>query len=827
MSLLARIGSNLSIRVRASALPYALAALVALGAAGCGGLQLGPAYPRDQVDQFHALARGIQADTSSVSGSLSDLRARLQGIAAGDPSTAVRQLALLTKEIKSVGQRLSGAVGKAAQLVSSGEKIIKTAPQKYGGPMVLHLPRKMELLTEAMGWLVELPGTGAGLVRQSVALTVCASDLLGGTSPPRCDGEDVADVAVQSPPPAQVVAVATDEDDGPGEIAVSYVTVPAGETVNFAGMVRDEYGNPVNLDLHWEVVAGGGIIDGEGQFTASIIAGSYARTVVATAAGIEAYYSIRVMPGPPVSVTHITPNETELKPGQRIRVSADVTDSHGNVTGAEVAWSVRGGAGTITPAKDKPNVAEFVAGKSPGSFSEAIQATHGESFSSANVSIIVGPVARIAVKPTKTKVPVHGARRFSAVPYDEDGNVVAAEVTWDVTASSRARISDRGMLMVGCEVSIGDYPGLVVAMAEGVVQPVDVQVMPGRAVSISLSETDLDLPTSGQLQLSATALDACGNAAATPVVWSLPMGGGTITQAGEFSAFNRTGTYTIVARSGRVAAQAQVKVKPGAAASIFIDTKDYLIDAPTDTEPTDGLAEPPTETEPADDTVSPEEGEGLPVPESRDAETPGEALTKAPPTKPMDGRILNFAEGVGQALRPTDDLYEPLPTGTAAEFLSRGYEIVHKDRVEFFVDREGEIYKDRIYTGVIPGRRLNASGNATLKARSTNTVTWVGFQPMAAMSRVFWQLTNAEPSFEVRRIDPKRIEVTLHDTVAANQNAIREMVMELFTGPVRSVRGFRTGTSLKYVIRLKNSAHYLYRYEAPYLYLDFEVDADY
>jgi hypothetical protein len=88
-------------------------------------------------------------------------------------------------------------------------------------------------------------------------------------------------------------------------------------------------------------------------------------------------------------------------------------------------------------------------------------------------------------------------------------------------------------------------------------------------------------------------------------------------------------------------------------------------------------------------------------------------------------------------------------------------------------------------------------------------------------------MTNPEPSFEVRRIQPTRIEVTLHDTAAANQNAIREMVMELFTGPIRSVRGFRTADGLKYVIRLKNSAHYLYRYEAPYLYLDFEVDADY
>ena len=189
--------------------------------------------------------------------------------------------------------------------------------------------------------------------------------------------------------------------------------------------------------------------------------------------------------------------------------------------------------------------------------------------------------------------------------------------------------------------------------------------------------------------------------------------------------------------------------------------------------------------------------------------------------------IRDSVEGVSQSVRPTDDLYEPLPTGTAADFVRRGYEIFHEDRVEYFVDQEGKIYEDRPYQGVIPGRRLNADGTSTLEPRETNTVTWVGFQPMAAMSRVFWQMTNEQPSFEVRRIEPTHIEVILHDTKAANQNALREMVMELFTGPIRSVRGVRTSAGLKYIIRLKSSAHYLYRYEAPYLLLDFEVDADF
>ncbi len=793
---------------------------------GCSGLPFGPAYPQDDVDRFHAMARNIQADTSGVSISLSTLRIRLQGVAAGDPSGSVREVAMMIKEIRSAGQRLAGAVGTAGQLFTSGEKIVKTAPQQYGGPMALHLPRKQELLSEAMGWLGDLPDTAAVLVAQTTALTLCATDLLDNAAAPRCDEAGMADVAVETPPPAQNITVATETQEVT-EKGVAQVSVPAGETVNFAGMVRDQYGNSVNVPLTWEVVSGGGTIDASGQFTASVVAGSYARTVTATAAGIESQYTVHVTPGPATSVSYISPTDTELKPGQRIRFSAEVTDSHGNITGDRVKWSVRGGAGEITPHEAEANVAEFIAGKAPGEYENSVQATFGDATSAANVAIVVGPVARIDVQPGSTKVPVNGARRFSAVPYDEDGNVVAAEVAWQVTQSSKARISDRGMLMLGCDVAVGDYPGLVIALSGGVVQPVDVQVLPGRAVSIKLSEREVDLPTSGQIQLEATAVDACGNAPLTPVAWSLPMGGGTISQSGEFRAARRTGKYPIVARSGPVVAQTQVNVLPGQAASIVIAPDDLIEPISAEVPPQESSADAASSPTDAPTTVVAEDGEGPKVSESRDAETPAEALIKAAPVKAPSGRFLNFVEGANQSSRPTDDLYEPLPTGTAADFVRRGYEIFHEDRVEYFVDQEGKIYEDRPYQGVVPGRRLNADGSSTLEPRDVNTVTWVGFQPMAAMSRVFWQMTNQEPSFEVRRIEPTRIEVTLHDTNAANQNALREMVMELFTGPIRSVRGVRTGSGLKYIIHLKNSAHYLYRYEAPYLLLDFEVDASF
>ena len=143
---------------------------------------------------------------------------------------------------------------------------------------------------------------------------------------------------------------------------------------------------------------------------------------------------------------------------------------------------------------------------------------------------------------------------------------------------------------------------------------------------------------------------------------------------------------------------------PGQAASITISPDDLMEPLAAEAPPEE-TAEPAEETPsgPTPPTVVAEDGEGAAVSESRDAETPAEALAKTPPVKSPPGRFLNFVEGVSQSARPTDDLYEPLPSGTAADFVRRGYDL-HEDRVEYFVDQEGKIYEDRPYQGEIPGR---------------------------------------------------------------------------------------------------------------------------
>ena len=154
---------------------------------------------------------------------------------------------------------------------------------------------------------------------------------------------------------------------------------------------------------------------------------------------------------------------------------------------------------------------------------------------------------------------------------------------------------------------------------------------------------------------------------------------------------------------------------------------------------------------------------------------------------------------------------------------TRPYEFIGEDgRVEVIVDKAGSLYKDRKYKGVIPGIRATTNPRSFARSRGESTITWVGFQPKAAISRIFWVLTNPSPHFHVDRIDATTVDVTFPKTKIKAGNTIRGMNTQHFGGPVAYVVGKKVKKGIRYRIKLKRPANYLFRHEAPYLYVDFE-----
>ena len=210
--------------------------------------------------------------------------------------------------------------------------------------------------------------------------------------------------------------------------------------------------------------------------------------------------------------------------------------------------------------------------------------------------------------------------------------------------------------------------------------------------------------------------------------------------------------------------------------------------------------------------------------ESSSVESPAEALKKAEPTKKKSSRLRfdDFSSGTYQTTSPADELSEPVPVGTRTDFERRGWAVVTEDNVEILVDESGQIYIDRLYQGIIPGLRNELRVGEHKRHSKRHLVMWVGFQPMAALQRFYWLLSHHNQRFEVIRLSDRRIEVFFPGAAPHHPNDIRPLVTQFFTGPVARVDGKRVRGGTRYIIELKKEANYLYRWEPPFLYLDFE-----
>ena len=215
-----------------------------------------------------------------------------------------------------------------------------------------------------------------------------------------------------------------------------------------------------------------------------------------------------------------------------------------------------------------------------------------------------------------------------------------------------------------------------------------------------------------------------------------------------------------------------------------------------------------------------------------DAETPAEALRKASSGSQgatsggqdcVASDATSFLGGKLVIASPDADIYEPMPMGSKSDFERKGYEVVVDNKIEVIIDREGKIYADRNYQGIIPGIRNAFDARRLERLAKKVQVLWVGFQPMAAVSRVFWQLTDPAPVFEVNRIDAQTVEVFFPNARIPEVNTGRPLVTSFFGGPVDVIDGARVRGGARFTIKLKHAANYLYRFEAPFLYVDFEV----
>ena len=215
-------------------------------------------------------------------------------------------------------------------------------------------------------------------------------------------------------------------------------------------------------------------------------------------------------------------------------------------------------------------------------------------------------------------------------------------------------------------------------------------------------------------------------------------------------------------------------------------------------------------------------GSSVPTVFAQGGETPADAVKKAQSAE------RNRAErGERRDFWLVRKLFDSLDETPSALLTGRDrvlpYEFVNEfGVVEIIVDQKRQLYRDRKYRGIIPGIRNTHSARLDLKRSKKNYITWVGFQPMAAISRLFFKLSSPEPTFHVNRIDAYSVEILFPKGKIPNHNTIRPLITRNFGGPIDRVLGKRTKRGIRYLVKLKQPANYLFRIYGPFLYVDFE-----
>ncbi|MEO8451937.1 MAG: ice-binding family protein [Gemmatimonadota bacterium] len=347
------------------------------------------------------------------------------------------------------------------------------------------------------------------------------------------------------------------------------VSLATGATAQFTATGRDAGGNIVAVSPTWSVVnAAAGAIDGVGLFTAGTTPGTYAKTVVARSGTLADSATVTALVAAGALATIIiAPNPASLAVSGIQQFTASGRDANGLVVPipGSVTWSVVNGGGTINGGSGL-----FVAGATPGTYSNTVRASNGTITAFATVTVVgaAGPLASIIIAPNPATMLVNATQQFTATGLDANGVVVpiSPAVVWSVVNGGGTINGASGLFTAGAVA--GSFPNTVRASSGSVSGFASVTVTvvgTGALATITVTPDPASLDVNTTQQFTATGRDV--NGVIVPIIpapnWSVVNGGGTINSgSGLFTAGATTGSFTntVRATSGAISGFADVTV---------------------------------------------------------------------------------------------------------------------------------------------------------------------------------------------------------------------------------------------------------------------------
>jgi len=278
-------------------------------------------------------------------------------------------------------------------------------------------------------------------------------------------------------------------------------------------------------------------------------------------------------PPPPASVASVTITGAAptIVVGASVQLTAATLDANGGaLSGRAISWmSSDAGVASVS-------ATGTVTGVAVGGPVTITASCDGKS-ATATISVVAVPVASITVSPAAPSINVGGSVQLTAATLDGAGNPLTGRtVTWSSSNAGIAPVSSTG-LVTGLAAG---GPVTITATSESKSATASVTVAAIPVASVSVSPSAPTIMAGASVQLTASTLDAAGNALSGRTVdWSSSNPGvATVSGAGLVTGISAGGPVTITATSEGKSGTAVITV---AAIVIPVATVNVTPAAPT------------------------------------------------------------------------------------------------------------------------------------------------------------------------------------------------------------------------------------------------------
>ena len=274
-------------------------------------------------------------------------------------------------------------------------------------------------------------------------------------------------------------------------------------------------------------------------------------TITATSEGKTGTADVTVTPVP-VSMVEVTPSQSSIIVGHGVQLTATAKDVAGKpLSGRSVNW--RSGA----PGLASVSASGMVTGLQPGT--AVIIATIDGIAGSATVTVSPVPVASVTVTPASVALTIGQKQTLTATLRDVAGNTLTGRgLSWSTSDPAVATVGTDGEV-----IGVGSGTATITATSEGQTgtATVTVGLVPVASVVVAPPSATIDIGVT--VQLSATTLDAGGNAlTGRAVAWtSSDDAVATVSSGGVVSGIS-AGTATITATSEGQTGTSTITVNP-------------------------------------------------------------------------------------------------------------------------------------------------------------------------------------------------------------------------------------------------------------------------